>query len=202
MTTGVPVVTPKSYGKSIKPSDLPEGFARFFVQHADGRQAPSTRSNDSEGNVDGGTEPSARHGTGLPSDLLIPILRSLREDVAEIRDALSLMHIRMVGASLLIIYEADWDRCREGVQKFLVDGEDEEAEDDEDDEDDDGSGDEAAGTKPRPPYVVKLIDFAHTRIVPGQGPDEGVLTGLKTVLNLIDGRIQELEALTFGGKES
>ncbi|KAI1791590.1 hypothetical protein LXA43DRAFT_1010937 [Ganoderma leucocontextum] len=40
-----------------------------------------------------------------------------------------------------------------------------------------------------PPYLVKLIDFAHTKTVPGIGPGEGVLKGVDTVLRLLDGRI-------------
>lgn len=44
------------------------------------------------------------------------------------------------------------------------------------------------------PYVVKLIDFAHTKMTPGQGPDEGVLLGLDTVIRLLDGRIEEVVA--------
>lgn len=45
------------------------------------------------------------------------------------------------------------------------------------------------------PFSVRLIDFAHTRLVDGEGPDEGVLMGLGTVLGLVEGRIRELEAV-------
>ena len=64
-----------------------------------------------------------------------------------------------------------------------VEGYDEEVEDDDDDD-----GDE----EPRPPFVVKLIDFAHTIIVPGKEPDEGVLLGMDTILRLLDSRLSEL----------
>jgi hypothetical protein len=40
---------------------------------------------------------------------------------------------------------------------------------------------------------VKLIDFAHTKVVPGKGLDEGVLLGMDTILRLLDGRLSELE---------
>jgi 1D-myo-inositol-tetrakisphosphate 5-kinase/inositol-polyphosphate multikinase len=43
------------------------------------------------------------------------------------------------------------------------------------------------------PFSVRLIDFAHTRLVDGEGPDEGVLMGMRTVLGLVEGRIRELE---------
>ena len=108
----------------------------------------------------------------------------------------------MVGGSLLIIYEADWARAEEGIKRYSegdtemeeagdavkdgrkgVEDHDEEDEEDEDDDDDD---------EPRPPFVVKLIDFAHTIVVPSKGPDEGVLLGIDTILRLLDGRLSEL----------
>jgi 1D-myo-inositol-tetrakisphosphate 5-kinase/inositol-polyphosphate multikinase len=58
--------------------------------------------------------------------------------------------------------------------------------DDEDEEDDDNED-----SRPRP-FVFRLIDFAHTRLVQGEGRDESVLKGLETTLRLIQGRIDEL----------
>lgn len=43
--------------------------------------------------------------------------------------------------------------------------------------------------------TVKLIDFAHARHLPGQGADPGVSKGLQTILQLLSGRIAEVEAL-------
>ncbi len=158
--TGEPVNTPKSYGKSIKPSQLPEGIARFFPA-----LAPHTTQ-------------------GLPSRFLVPVLKAVREDIAEIRETFAGTEMRMVGGSLLIIYEGDLTKAEDGVKWMLE--EEEEEEGDEEEEDDE---------KPKrgPPYTVKLIDFAHTRFVPGKGPDEGVLKGFDTVLSLLDGRLKEVE---------
>jgi len=125
--------------------------------------------------------------SGLPRETLVPILRSIRGEIQEIRDAIADIELRMVGGSLLIIYEADWDRAAEGIKKYLS-HEEEEDDEDEDDEDEDNDSKPKAG----PPFVVKLIDFAHTLFVPGQGPDEGVLKGIDTVLNLLDGRLKDL----------
>lgn len=44
-------------------------------------------------------------------------------------------------------------------------------------------------------HRVKMIDFAHARHLPGEGPDEGVLKGVQTVISLLKGRIVELQAL-------
>ncbi|KAF5343543.1 hypothetical protein D9758_012952 [Tetrapyrgos nigripes] len=167
--TSQPVNTPKSYGKSIKPSDLPEGIRRFFPVS------------------------SGESSLGLPAKLLFPILQYIREDIAEIRSALAGLHFRMVGGSLLIIYEADFAKAEEGIQ-WVKDVEDGKIDPEEDDDDDEDVKEEEVDKK-RPPYVVKLIDFAHTRVKPGEGPDEGVLKGIDTVLSLLDGRIKEVESM-------
>ncbi|RDX47392.1 SAICAR synthase-like protein [Lentinus brumalis] len=187
LATGSAVNTPKSYGKSIKVSDLPDGITRFFPLATDTPPEPAVPS------VEGETaDATPLQGTGLPADILLPVLESLREDIADIRAALADVHMRMVGGSLLVIYEADWARAREGL-KWL----EEEEEDDEDDEDEGEDNEESSDSEKKrvgPPYLVKLIDFAHTKIVPGIGPDEGVLKGVDTVLGLLDGRIEQVKA--------
>jgi len=92
----------------------------------------------------------------------------------------------MVGGSLFIVYEADWARAEDGLQRLWVDEDEEEEEEGEveDNDDDDRRG---------PPFVVKIIDFAHTRMAPGEGPDEGALLGIDTVLRLLDARIAQIE---------
>ena len=40
--------------------------------------------------------------------------------------------------------------------------------------------------------LVRLIDFGRARATPGEGPDEGVLLGLKNFHTLLQGRIDEL----------
>ena len=93
----------------------------------------------------------------------------------------------MVGASLLIIYEADWNRAEQSLIPF-----NEEEYEKDDDEDDDE--DESNSKRPGPPFVVKLIDFAHTRLAPGEGPDRSVLIGMDTILKLLDMRLGEIGA--------
>ena len=113
-------------------------------------------------------------GTGLPARLLLPILQHIRADIAEVREAIADVHMRMVGGSLLVVYEADWERVEEGL-KFLI----------EDDEDE--------MKRPGPPYIVQVIDFAHSHIVPGEGPDEGVLKGIDTTLDLLNQHIHQVQ---------
>ncbi|KIY44069.1 SAICAR synthase-like protein [Fistulina hepatica ATCC 64428] len=149
--TGRAVGTPKSYGKSIQASQLPEGIAKFFP-----------------------VAPSPTESSGLSSQLLVPILKGIMSDVTAIQNILKKIDMRMVGGSILIVYEGDWERATVALQKLRDRLE--------------------KNTTVGPPYVVKLIDFAHTRLTPGQGPDLGVLLGLDTLINLLRGRITELES--------
>ena len=52
-------------------------------------------------------------------------------------------------------------------------------------------GDENANPK----HAVKLIDFAHARHVQGQGADEGMLKGYRTIIRLLKERLVELQDL-------
>ena len=103
----------------------------------------------------------------------------------------------MVGSSLLIVYEADWKKARE-----TLDGLEEDSEHDTDEskhitdlenESEDGEDTDSDEQEDGPPYVVKLIDFAHTRLTPGKGPDRSVLKGVETTINLFVDRLKELE---------
>ena len=157
---------------------------------------------------------------GLPVSLLLPILRSIRRSVQEIRDVLNSIELRLVGSSLLIVYEGDWDHAEVGVQWLAnhpesvtgnegerkeeetcedaegeveeVEGSEVESEEEEDDDDDEEEEEEGGGSDC--PCVVRLIDFAHTRLATGQGPDLGVLKGLDSLLSLLDGRIADLNS--------
>jgi 1D-myo-inositol-tetrakisphosphate 5-kinase/inositol-polyphosphate multikinase len=175
----------KAQGKALKVTDLPDVFSRFFPVSAEPptiSQPPSTQTK------------TPSEDCGLPP--------SIRAEITKIRDVYSSIEMRMVGSSFLIVYEADWARAAEGVERVkkeeawesgMIDGEqDEEEEEGEDgyDEGDDEDDDEEKNTIP---FVVKLIDFAHTHITHGQGPDEGVLQGMNKVLELIEERIDTLE---------
>ncbi|KAI0307210.1 hypothetical protein B0F90DRAFT_1807864 [Multifurca ochricompacta] len=200
-STSQPIVIPKSYGKSIGISELPTGIARFFPVNDSMIDLPGTHSGE-------------RMDVGLQRALLLPILRFIRKSVQEIRDVLSTIELRMVGSSLLIIYEGDWDCAEMGVQwlathseigggegewrnegmkgEYMVgDGQDFKEEEEEEEVED--SSEEMEGEDR--PCVVRLIDFAHTRLKPGEGPDLGVLRGLQTVLNLLDARIADVDVM-------
>ena len=142
---------------------------------------------------------SGAEGQGLPNHLLQDTLTGLLEDLRFLRNAVANTEVKMIGASLLIVYEADWEKAKSGLQSihavnmsssFIshVDGKQPTEVDEEDLESEDEDEDEEEDV----PYIVKLIDFAHTKLVPGDGPDAGVLKGLDTVIGLIVGRLSEL----------
>ena len=168
--TGQAVNTPRTYGKSIKASDLPDGLARFFPIH------------------------SERSTQGLPKEQLLPVVEAIRKHVAAVREAFAQVEVRMVGGSFLIIYESDLERAKQGTA-LLEEGGDEEDEEVENSEDDDSEeeDEDKENTKPGLPCLVRLIDFAHTKVVQGEGPDEGVLLGIDTTLKLLDGRIAQIK---------
>jgi len=95
----------------------------------------------------------------------------------------------MVGGSFLIIYEGDLERVKQGIALLEEGVEDEEV----DDEDEDAEDEDEENTEPGPACLVRLIDFAHTNVVVGEGPDEGVLLGMDTTLKLLDGRIAQIK---------
>ncbi|CAE6467035.1 unnamed protein product [Rhizoctonia solani] len=124
----------------------------------------------------------------VPRDALLRVLGLVHDKLVEIQQVLAETEIRMVGGSVLIVWEGDPKALAHAIQA-LDEGRDvlEESDDDEEvaevDED---------ARKPGPVYVVKLIDFAHTKLVPGQGPDGGVMLGMGTTIKLMEGRIREL----------
>lgn len=61
------------------------------------------------------------------------------------------------------------------------------------DAEDDGTRSDARKARRCPPLTVKMIDFAHTRLCEGEGRDEGVVLGLKTLVGLVRGRLEEVE---------
>ena len=74
---------------------------------------------------------------------------------------------------------------------------DDDEDDDDDDFDDDNASDDGRKEDERlrrktPPVRVKMIDFAHTWLAQGEGPDQGVLLGLRTLRGLIRGRKGEV----------
>jgi 1D-myo-inositol-tetrakisphosphate 5-kinase/inositol-polyphosphate multikinase len=209
------VGTDKTYGKSLKPSDLPSGFSRFFFgTHLDRPSPPTT----------------PHQPVPLVRLLLLAILVRLRA----LEALLPLLEMRMRGGSLLIVVEGDTEALTSAIERAgttnhlpgpssrskLAEGgrqyAREEAEGEEvdqegkDDDSDDGSDSSSIKTTdsvtdlPLPhtllPFELRLIDFAHTtdsRIEDGAGaggggPDEGVILGVSNVIACLEGLVRSL----------
>ena len=150
-------------------------------------------------------------------------------ELEQIGEAMRRTEMRMVGGSLLVIYEAHWDTLRQSLLAWSQDVSDEgedntdvdadaeadaeidtgaeadgeldadaegdveaDADAEADGGDDDAEGSDDNDDKLGPPYLIKLIDFGHTKLSPGKGPDTGVLLGLDTTISLLKNRLDEI----------
>ncbi len=171
--TGHTAITPKSYGKSIKPSDLPTGITLVFPI-----SEPSNSAAEPPLAVDGG---KSTESGGFSAKLLLPVLEGILELVRGLEGAVRKTEVRMPGVSVLIVWEGEEKTLEAALAADSVDM------------DSDSEEEEEGGTKKLgPPFIVRLIDFAHTYAAPGRGPDEGVLKGLQTVIKLLEGRIDQV----------
>lgn len=175
-TTQKTINIPKDYGRALKVSQLPEAIARFFPIATPIVPLSTPTPTDEEG---GHTEitPSP---AGTPPNLLVPVLKGIVQSVRELRHALAKTEMRMVGGSILFIYEGDPEVLARALQSA---GADAPANEDP----------FADGTLPIPIFSLKLIDFAHTILKEGLGPDEGVLLGVDTTIALLEARIKEVQ---------
>ncbi|KAG2066385.1 SAICAR synthase-like protein [Suillus decipiens] len=198
-----PILTPKSYGKSIKKEQLPDGIEMFFPVLSAPYPPPPNYIKTSESGV---SQPQP----GLPPVLLHCVLTRLQADLEELKATVSNVEMRMIGGSILIIYEGDWERASKALSTPSKTATIEDDEDDEDDEveveiDENGQiilesiPDEAIEEEEEEPEAplcsLTLIDFAHTRLIDGAGPDEGVLKGIQTMIDLIRQRKDKIAAM-------
>ncbi|KAH3678929.1 hypothetical protein WICMUC_001348 [Wickerhamomyces mucosus] len=95
--------------------------------------------------------------------------------------------IRIISGSLLLVYENDLDRWNEFDNHDPIFRDYYEINDDDDDDDDDDEHDQ----KQAPLSLLSMIDFAHSKIVPGKGYDENIIKGVENLMNLIETMIDE-----------
>lgn len=86
----------------------------------------------------------------------------------ELRGVLSGLEVRVVAGSVLFIYDNDserWDKQDEQVEPTL---------------------DSDSDAEPSPAIAsLRFIDFAHARLVPGEGPDTELLRGLDSIISIL-----------------
>lgn len=171
----------KFYGRSLTPATATEAFGELFDQRGD---RPETFS-------------------------FSQVLPGAIEALEEIERVISQQESRMYSSSLLFVYEGHREARRaaiealekaQGVRSYdfgstdvglkqstshpnhPAEGFKLAVEDDYYDEDDDEDDDEF--TRPKL-FDVRIIDFAHARWAPGEGPDENMLCGIRAVIGIL-----------------
>lgn len=148
----------------------------------------------------------SRSHPGLPPLLLHCVLTTLQTDLEELKANLMNIEMRMVGGSVLIVYEGDWERASKALSTPSGTAVAEEDEEDEVEVEIDENGqivpesipDEAIEEEEEhqaPLCSLSLIDFAHVRLIDGAGPDEGVLKGIQTMIDLVRQRKDKIAAM-------
>lgn len=149
----------KHYGRALTAASVRRGFEDFFFQER-------------------------RNGRCL-TPLRRVVLETCQTQLANMAEVLGREESRMYSASILLVYEGDESALEAAVSRFEAMQEEamaktqpsnEESGQDQDDESDSEYDEELPKL-----YVVKLIDFAHAAWTPGQGPDENVLQGMRSV---------------------
>lgn len=287
------VTTEKPYGYALTRARLPEAFVRFFClpgENQTGQEHLEQKEEASTSAAGGDAQPAVKFGAvaleagGIvkgqeeavrrlsEADLkqykrnMMRVLVGVRAAVDKLIDVFTYLEIRFVGASILIVYEADpvklqkaWNAVdasgnADGLANLDADMDDDSDFDEDSDSEDERHAEEPASPKAKKgffggtfggfgaanqsggsgfglldaspkrspkrlpgrsrrsesvhtndsaaedddtettvrPFTMRLIDFAHTSLVPGEGKDEGVLKGLRTTRALLDGRIATL----------
>ena len=170
----------KLYGQSFKAENVENAFTTYF----------------------GGIEESDGTVTGKKIKLKLKraelLVRRFIRELESVQYVLENEESRMYSASVLMVYEGDEETLEESIinerredatvsdadevdgEADVVDGEDDDGED-EDDE---------AEARPNKVHEVRLIDFAHARWTPGEGPDENALKGLRSLLKILNGLVE------------
>lgn len=182
--------TPKSFGKSLAVSDLPSGIARFF--YPDESLSPALSFETSTSPPTEVARPKL-----LPLDLLLPILGAIISRLRKMEVLLARLPVRIRGSSLLIVIEGDETILGASLDRLISappTSEDDEDSDAESVQTSDGDG------VPLPhtliPFEIKWIDFAHARrATEEEGPDEQLITGVRSTRELLEGLVGKLELL-------
>lgn len=136
---------------------------------------------------------------GIDEELGKAVCAAFLQDLAKVREVMSRHESRMYSTSLLFVFEGDGDALRAAIEEnnSLLDS----ASGSETCSrttkridsgiglnDDDLDEDELADLEASLPqiYSLKLIDFAHAAWTPGQGPDENIIAGVRSLERILE----------------
>lgn len=113
------------------------------------------------------------------------IARRMLRELESMQYVLENQESRMYSASVLWVYEGDDEALEAGLKIEKEEEEKKEGDEDGDiDIDDDDDDDEVVSQKV---LEARLIDFAHARWAPGEGPDENALHGIRSQIKILKG---------------
>lgn len=118
--------------------------------------------------------------TQAEQDRAREVLAYFLGEVKDVIEVFEKKESRMYSASILLVYEGDVDEYANTKQKLRS------AQPEDEDEDDDETPPKLA--------AVKLIDFAHATWVPGQGPDENALKGMRSTVKILKNLLDKAHA--------
>jgi 1D-myo-inositol-tetrakisphosphate 5-kinase/inositol-polyphosphate multikinase len=129
---------------------------------------------------------------GIDQELGKLVVQAFLVDLEQIQKILENQESRMYSASLLFVFEGDGEALRSGMEeasaphKVELNGANGHSSLDnvEGQPEDEEFSDEEEIAVPKI-YSVKLIDFAHAEWVPGMGPDENALLGVRSVIKIL-----------------
>lgn len=128
---------------------------------------------------------------GIDEELGQAVCKAFATTVQDVEEILTQLETRMYSASLLFVFEGDGEALRTAIEKNneiaqAVSTMERTAAKRVDSgivlEDDDELADLVDSLPPM--FTVKLIDFAHATWVPGQGADENMLKGVRSIKNI------------------
>jgi 1D-myo-inositol-tetrakisphosphate 5-kinase/inositol-polyphosphate multikinase len=159
----------KFYGQSFKAETVVDAFTAYF------------------GGVEESNGPAAEKKVTLKHKRAGFLLRRFIRELESIQYVLENEESRMYSASVLMVYEGDEEALEESItNEEKEDAKAADAQELEDvDEDENEDEDDEQDTRPHKIHEVRLIDFAHARWAPGEGPDENVLKGIRSLLDIL-----------------
>ncbi|OLL24164.1 Inositol polyphosphate multikinase [Neolecta irregularis DAH-3] len=150
-------IYPGEYGKSLTTDSIQSGLAEFFA-------------------------------SGLSTEHRELVIRRFIEDVSEIQALLNDQELRMFSASILMVYEGDSTTIRAALENERERLKELDKAIDSPRTENGSLGDIEDDNEPTPNKVTecKMIDFAHAKWTPGEGPDQNVLKGVRSLLSLLE----------------
>lgn len=163
---GERIVYDKNYGRNLKTEDFETGLAKFF---------PFPHTEDTKKQKDRVYQAALT-------------IQYFLEKLKYVHEVLSSKEFVMRAGSLLFVYEGKTSAFYQKYDKIAELREADKKGEVKDEEEDEDEDEEALTEEDLTDqmFTLTLIDFAHTRFVPGQGPDQGVLKGIQVLIDTFE----------------